>query len=241
METRLGLIKNEGPTTEKRIFPRFPFTSLTFKSKGLQPEKVYEVKDISYKGMQVGRRDGGHPYLNGAEIQGELHWKGKKLIIFGTVAWAEGHSLGVIFSEDNKLTVDMKEFLSLQNILSGLRPLHSSDLGLEVPANLKYWLKADGPAEIFVWQHMDGELARFQMILMNHFIEWEDGRGIITGNVIRSMDLDTPLTTEDEFTLEIDQEVQKDKVEFAKCVIQELNDDMLPPQAHEFLKRKLGD
>lgn len=240
MAAQLGLIKNTEPTTEKRIFPRFPFSSLTFKSHGNESGKVFEVKDISYRGMQVARRDGGHPFLDGADILGDLHWKGRELKIKGKVAWTEGARLGVTFDQDPKQLDDIKSFLSLENIISGLRPLHQSDLGIEVPTNLKYWLKADGPAEIFVWQHRDGELAKFQMILMDQFIEWEDGRGLKTGSVVKSVDRQTPLTVEDEFILNIDQNPESNKVEFAKRVIDQLTNDMLPNEAHEFMRMKLG-
>ncbi|MCO4793064.1 MAG: PilZ domain-containing protein [Bacteriovoracaceae bacterium] len=239
MDRHLNLIKTDYQETEKRVFPRFPFTYLTFKSKEAD-SRVFEVKDISANGMQLCLKDGGHDFIPGTEIDGTLHWKGATLEALGNVKWVRGQQLGVAFVLSSVFEKDVKNFLSVENIVAGMRPIHSSGLDIEMPANLKYWLRADGPVEIFVWHHNDGEVSRFQIILMDRFLEWEDGKGLKTGNVADKKDLDTPLVKEDEFVFRFDESVDEDIVIFAQSVVKELPDDYLPDSAREFLKTKLG-
>ena len=76
MERHLNLIKTDFEQTEKRIFPRFPFSYLTFKSSNDGANKhVFEIKDISYTGMQLCLKDGGHDFTPGNTIGGTVHWQ----------------------------------------------------------------------------------------------------------------------------------------------------------------------
>ena len=134
----------------------------------------------------------------------------------------------------------MKQFLSVENIVAGMRPIHNSGLDIDMPSNLKYWLRADGPVEVFIWQHNDGEIYRFQIILMDNFLEWEDGKGIKTGEVAEKRDLDTPLVKEDEFTFRFTGELDESILEFARSVVSQLPHNYLPDTARNFLETKLG-
>lgn len=236
MERRLNLIKTDYEELEKRIFPRFPYTYLTFKG----DDQVFEVKDITYTGMQLCRKDGGHSHIPGDIIGGTLHWRGQELDIKGKVMWAKGARLGVAFDKDGGFPQSVEKFLCVENIIAGMRALHKIDLDLEIPANLKYWLRSDGPVELFVWCHNDGELSRFQVIVRENFLEWEDGKGVKTGRVLTQRDLDTPLSPEDEFVFTMDHSSCPYKVELASSVIEAIPEELLTSEAQHFLLRKLG-
>ena len=99
---------------------------------------------------------------------------------------------------------------------------------LDLPNNLKYWLKADGVLEIFVWEHTSSGISRFQILMMEHFIEWEEGIGLRTGRIMTQRDLDTPLSLEDEFVFQIDEGAVQDKIDMALGVARKINEDHLP-------------
>ncbi len=238
MERRLNLIKNSTGEVEKRVFPRFPFSYLTFKDKG--HSQVFEVKDISFTGMQLGLKEGEHSYRLGSHVEGTLHWRGSSLAITSQVKWVRGNCIGVSFNLDKTPRTELESFLSLDNIVSSMRPVHNNPFDLELPSNLKYWLRADAPVEIFVWRHNDGELAKIHVILLNNLLEWEDGKGLRTGRVLSKRDLDSPLVSEDEFMFEIDQSVDPEKLQFAQSVVSRLGAQHMPTEALEFIKLKLG-
>ncbi len=238
MERHLNLIKTDFKETEKRVFPRFPFSYLTFKINN--DEKTFEVKDISYSGMQLSLKDGGHEYKVGEEVEGMVHWRSATLKTTGKVQWVSGQRLGIEFDSESSFEEEMKKFLSIDNIVAGMRPVHQTGLDLEIPANLKYWLRADGPVEVFVWCHKDCEHSRFQILLLENFVEWEDGKGIKTGKVVTKRDLDTPLISEDEFIFQIDEGVDMEKIKFALSIIDALPDGYLPKETRDFLKVKMG-
>lgn len=240
MQRHLNLIKTDFEQTEKRIFPRFPFSYLTFKSSNEGANKhVFEIKDISYTGMQLGLKDGGHDFKPGTDISGTVHWQKAALDTLGTVKWVSGSRIGVAFSDENGFEKSVKDFLSIENMVASLRPIHDISIGLEVPANLKYWLRADGPFEVFVWRHNDGELSRFQILMMEHFVEWEDGVGVKTGRIVSKRDLDTPLITEDELVFSVDESVNSEVIGMAQEVLENIGPKFLPIEANEFLRMKL--
>src|SRR5690606_15700104 len=126
------------------------------------------------------------------------------------------------------------------NLVTCLRPVHALNHGPELPTGLKYWLQADGPVEIFVWRYNDGEISRFQFILLDAFVEWEDGKGIKTGKVLTKRDLDTPLICEDEFLVQMDPGVSSTHLDFARRIVAPISQELLPNDAREFLLLKLG-
>lgn len=238
MEGHLNLIKTDYKETEKRIFPRFPFTYLTFKA-STGEDHVFEVLNISYTGMQISLKDGGCEFKPEDALTGDLHWRGTSVHIEGDIKWVKGQRIGVAFDEELSKKV-IPDFLSVENIVAGMRPVHDSGLDIEMPNNLKYWLRADGPVEIFVWEHNDNETSRFQVILMDTFVEWEDGKGLRTGNVLNKRDVDTPLSGSDEYEFEIEQTCDDEKVKFAGRIIDKLPASFLPEAVTNFLQRKIG-
>ncbi len=239
MERHLSLIKTEFQELEKRVFPRFPFGLLMFRD-STASKRVYEVKDISLTGMQLCFRDGTHQYKIGSNIEGELHWRGSNMMIKAKIQWVREASLGISFETSISFEEKMRTFLSFDNIVAHIKPLHRSELSIELPNNLKYWLKADGVLDLFVWEHTTEGVSRFQILIMEQFIEWEEGLGIKTGKVMTQRDLETPLTLEDEFTFQIDGSVNSEKIEMALGVVRKLSPDHLPLEAREFLIYKLG-
>ncbi len=239
MDRHLNLIKTDFEQTEKRIFPRFPFNYLTFKNSGNE-QFVFEIKDISFTGMQLSLKDGGHSFTSDSDISGILHWQKASLEATGKVKWVSGKRIGVEFHVDDAFDSKVREFLSIDNMIDSLRPIHEFSVGVEMPANLKYWLRADGPFEVFVWRHNDGELARFQFLMMERFVEWEDGVGVKTGRILSKRDLDTPLFTEDELVFSVDEGVNSDAINFAQEILDNVGPEFLPEEARDFLKMKLN-
>ncbi|MFW5887621.1 MAG: PilZ domain-containing protein [Bacteriovoracia bacterium] len=240
MERSFSLIKNEFGHHEKKILPRFPFCYLVFKSNGDSPVRFFEIKDISLSGMQLALKDGEHNLKENDQIEGFIHWHGKELSAEGRVKWTTDKRLGLAFAGGEQFNNKIETFLSPAQIATNLRTVDASKLQLETPANLRYWLSADGPMEFFVWQHSDGEISRFQILLMEKYIEWEDGQGLRTGRVLSKRDVDTPLLTEDEFVFQIDENVSEEKINFALQVIDHLKEDLISDDVIAFFKRKMG-
>lgn len=239
MERQFNLIKTGTPDVEKRIFPRFPFSFLIFKGLEKGKEKVFEVRDISYTGMQLSLKDGTHQFHQDDSIVGTLNWRGLTLNTRGVVKWVKGGKIGIAFGQDEKFKREVESFLSIDNIISSMRPLHEAHFSVELPPQLKYWLRADGPVEIFVWMHNSGNVSRFQILLMKDFVEWEDGKGVKTGLVVTDRDVDTPLMSEDEFIFEMDEGPSNCKIDFALKVIEHLPPSYLPSDIVDFLKLKI--
>ncbi|MFY7992138.1 MAG: PilZ domain-containing protein [Bacteriovoracaceae bacterium] len=236
MERRFSLIKSDFEKHEKRILPRFPFCYLTFKSE--QSARVLEVKDISLTGMQIRLKE----ELNWAideGISGTIHWLGRALPVQGNVKWVTNNRLGIEFVKKQDQLTKIQNFLSFDEIVKNLKPLHKVESGLELPARLKYWLRSDGPVELFVWQHADGELSKFQILLMENFLEWEDGAGLKTGRILSKRNIDTPLINEEELVFKIDQDIDLTKVGSVKELVGQLPGALLSQEVQHFLMRQL--
>lgn len=238
MTRHLNLVENDFINTEKRVLPRFPFCYLTFKSDD-DSTRVFEVKDLSHSGMQLSLKMGKIPFSESSTIAGELHWEGNVAKIFGEVKWIKGNRLGVEFSNQPKLREYIGDFLNLEKIALLMKPLHQFDFGVEIPPQLKYWLRADGPAELFVWQHPRGDFSKFQILLLENFIEWVDGEGLKTGRVMSKRNIDTPLLTEDEFVFQIDKGIDQDKIESAYLLCENIPENYLSTLVKDFIKLKL--
>ncbi|MBP9682725.1 MAG: PilZ domain-containing protein [Bacteriovorax sp.] len=243
MERHLSLIKTDYQELEKRVFPRFPFGFMIFREEGAkdaQGKMFFEVKDISLSGMQLTFKDGAHTFTQGSIIEGNLQWRGESVQVKGKVQWIRGGSIGLSFLSSISFESKMRDFLSYDNIVSHIKALHDQEMNLDLPNNLKYWLKADGVLEIFVWEHTTSGISRFQILLMEHFIEWEEGIGLRTGRIMTQRDLDTPLSPEDEFVFQIDESANEEKAEMALGVVRKIREAHLPSLAREFLVHKLG-
>jgi hypothetical protein len=238
MERRFNLIKSDFEKHEKRILPRFPFCYLTFKAD--DTNRVYEIKDISYTGMQLSLKDGDHAFKEDHVLKGHIHWLGRNLDIAGTVKWHTANRIGVEFAKKRDVLEKVESFLQMEQMVKRLKPLHKVDGGLEIPARLKYWLRSDGPVEVFVWQHGDGEMAKAQVLFMETFVEWEDGVGVKTGRILSKRNVDSPLLTEDEWVFQIDQNIDGDKLTRIKDLISHITDDLLPVEVRTFLARQLS-
>lgn len=238
MERRFNLIKSDFEKHEKRILPRFPFCYLTFKSD--ENSRVYEIKDISHTGMQISLKEDEPNFSEESILKGSIHWLGKSLDIAGTVKWNTANRLGVEFIKRREVMEKVQDFLDLDNIVKYLKPLHKMDGGIEIPARLKYWLRSDGPVEVFVWQHNDGEVAKFQVLFMEVFVEWEDGSGLKTGRIMSKRNVDSPLVEEDEWLFKIDADLDGEKLDRVKRLITHIPAELLPTEAQSFLARQLS-
>lgn len=239
MNRHLNLVKSDFEKLEKRVFPRFPFCYLTFKS-SKENAHVFEIKDISSSGMQLGLKNGTHQWQEEQKIHGQIHWLGKELDVVGDIKWTTQRRLGVEFSNKPSLREKINDFLCVKNFARSIRPVHQMDLGSDLPARLKYWLRSDGPVEVFIWQHADGEFAKFQVLVMENFIEWSDGEGLQTGRIISKRDIDTPLIAEDEIVFKMDTGLDDEKIEIAKKLIADIPADYLTEETLDFVKMKLG-
>ncbi|WP_408096923.1 PilZ domain-containing protein [Peredibacter sp. HCB2-198] len=238
MERRFNLIKSDFEKHEKRILPRFPFCYLTFKSD--DTSRVYEIKDISHTGMQLSLKEDGHDFAADSALKGHIHWLGKSLDIAGTVKWSTQNRIGVEFLKKREVLDRVQSFLQMEEMVKRLKPLHKVEDGLEIPARLKYWLRSDGPVELFVWQHNDGEISKFQVLFLETFVEWEDGQGLKTGRILSKRNVDTPLITEDEWVFNIDPNADVSKLERIKTLVGLISIDLLPAETKTFLLRQLS-
>ncbi len=238
MERRFNLIKSDFEKHEKRVLPRFPFCYLTFKSD--ETSRVYEIKDISHTGMQISLKEEVHVFDADTILKGSIHWLGKKLDIAATVKWSTSNRLGVEFVKRREVMDKVQEFLNIDEIVKRLKPLHQLNSGLEIPPRLKYWLRSDGPVEVFVWQHSDGEIAKAQVLYLETFVEWEDGQGLKTGRILSKRNVDSPLLNEDEWVFKIDSDTDGDKLTRVKELINMVSPDFLPSEAKIFLARQLS-
>ncbi len=236
MERRFSLIKSDFEKHEKRILPRFPFCYLTFKSE--QCTRTLEVKDISLSGMQIRLKED----LNWAVdegVSGTIHWLGRALPVQGNVKWVTNNRLGIEFVKKRDLLDKIQDFLAINELVKNLKPLHKMESGLELPARLKYWLRSDGPVEVFVWQHANGELSKYQILLMENFLEWEDGLGVKTGRILSKRNIDTPLINEEELVFKIDPDLDIQKISAIKELVKQLPASLMSTEVQNFLMRQL--
>lgn len=237
MERKFNLIKSDFEKHEKRVLPRFPFCYLTFKPEGAG--RALEIKDISLSGMQVSTKDAENKLETDSPLKGSIHWQGKSLDIQGLVKWKTQGRMGIEFAKRREILEKVNQFLQTEELVKHLKPLHKVEGGLEIPNKLKYWLCSDGPVELFIWQHSDGELAKIQILFMEIFVEWEDGAGIKTGRILSKRNVDSPLINEDEWLFKIDTNVELEKLAKVKDLVELISTDLLPSEAKTFILRQL--
>lgn len=237
-ERRFNLIKTDFEQQEKRILPRFPFCYLTFKSES--DTRVYEVKDVSYTGMQLVIKDSEGQFQSGETIRGSMHWLGQEMKLQGKVMWLTEGRAGIEFIKRVETAENIKKFLGEDRLVAALKPLHRVDYGAELPAKLKYWLRSDGPVEVFVWQHQDHEYSHFQVLLLENFVEWQDGHGLKTGRIMSKRNIDTPLMDEDELLFRVDQGLDDDKLHRVRSLVGRIPPELLTPEVKDFLLMKLS-
>jgi hypothetical protein len=189
--------------------------------------------------MQLCLKNGDINYQLGDAINGCLHWIGQSLNAGGHVKWIKGHRVGVAFSGGDDFQKTVSVFMSAENIASHMRPIPFQELDYEIPTDLETWLRADGPADIFIWKYKDEALSKFQLILMSHFVEWEDGKGLLTGTVKTQRSLDLPLAEQDEVVFKVDEKLDTEKLKLAIDVLSKIDDNKLDISSKNFLVRKL--
>ncbi|MBF0315808.1 MAG: PilZ domain-containing protein [Oligoflexia bacterium] len=241
MERQFVLLKSDHSRQEKRILPRFPYSFLTFKCK---EGRTFEVSDLSLEGMQLALRDGDHQYKVNDQLGGVLHWQGQEITLAGKVKWRVENRFGMKFTDCKDMRGHIRELLSPRTIVDHLRPVHSmlkTEIGLEIPRALRYWLQAGRILEIFVWQYQHGELSHFHILMLDNFVEWVDGLGIKTGKTLSKRKIETPLNDEDELVLSIDNECNQDKVVKALEIVNLLSAvKHIPQEVIDFMKVKLS-
>lgn len=237
MDRKLSLIKSEEKIHEKRVFPRFPIGLMIFKDE--KNAVSFEVKDISLTGMQLELKDGVCPLKLGDTVNGSLHWRSDEMNIGAVVQWVHENRLGLRFPEEGKSHDALKSFLSLDNIVSHIRAIHANPIGVEMPNGLKYWLRADGVLEIFVWEAARSGISRFQILFMENFLEWTEGVGLRTGRVVTQRNLETPLTLEDEMVFEADETINDEKIHLGKRILGAIDPEHIQHADREFLLYKL--
>lgn len=237
MSRTINLIANNEQTELKRVLPRYPMTYLTFKDASF--DQALEVVDISAKGMQLHIKYGEIPFKKSQGISGELHWHGRSLKLKASVVWTTKSRVGVEFTM-NDGDQSVIEFFAWSKVKEYLKPIHNMDYPYDLPAKLKYWLRADGPHEIFVWQFGSGELESFSIIIRESIISWDQNQGVKTGRVISKRGVDLPLSTEDEFIFLMDSLCNESLVREAHAFTQVLDEVHLPEMMRDFLKRKLS-
>jgi hypothetical protein len=251
MSSRLNLVKSNFLHQEKRIFPRYSLGFLTFKCISPLINKIFMVTDISATGMQLTLRAIGEeeflhkPLESETKVSGIIHWGREEMPVVGSVRWREGLRYGLRFEMPETEQAKFEDFFSLENIVNKMRPLHNPSVGpgpeAELPNSLKYWFKADGAMELFVWMHDHGGHSGIQLILMEDYIEWQDGKGLFTGKKIdkETKTLSTPLTENEELLIEFDDGVVKEKTEKAQRFFSFFNKKHLPELEIEFLRSRL--
>lgn len=239
MENHFSLIKNTRGTQEVRKLPRFPFCYLTFKCDDGENDRVFEVVDISPSGIQLNLKSS-ISLKNGSLLSGHLHWAGDKIEIKAQVIWQNQQRVGLEFANMTQFRKEIEKFLTIPRFAKHLKPIHEMNFGAELPTNLKYWLRADGPCEVFIWNHPRVAFECFQILIMEHFVEWQDGIGLKTGRVLSKRNVDSPLLTEDEFVFLFDHEIDGKKLKQALSLIENTQSEYLDKETFNFLFMKLG-
>ena len=94
---------------------------MVFKSQDIA-DHIFEVRDISYTGMQICLKNGEIKAKVFDELNGELHWNGKTIETKGEVAGREKRELAIIWEFDLTFQMEwlqgMEEFLSITKLLS---------------------------------------------------------------------------------------------------------------------------
>jgi len=239
MERHLNLVIDPLSRREKRVLPRFPYTFLLFKESC--QKLTFAIVDVSHTGMQLLLKNGELKLSVGEILNGTLCWNQNSHTLQSTIKWIvhTDHEtrLGVAFLPES--IEKIATLLDIERLTLSVRPLHHENELVNFPDNLKYWLRADGPCELFVWRHPHGEFARFQVIILDQFIEWEDGLGIKTGKIKSIRDVETPLSSQDELYFDCDDEMAPERVCLANRFISAINPSFLSAECTEFLKLKL--
>lgn len=239
MSRQLNLVKRDFLHQEKRVFPRFPYSFLAFKVQISEQFKTFQVVDISKTGMRIALKDGELPWSKGDEIKGVMRYPGSEMNLAGTIRWKKNLDLGIEFHKNELDEEKMNEFFSFDRIIEGMRPIHALRIEPSPPPGLKYWLRADGPVDVYIWEHGSGGHAKFQIIFFDSYIEWEDGKGVNTGTKVREDFIDSPLSFNEEMLLDFDDAPDINKINKAIHLVEVIPKNYLPKEVTEFINLKL--
>ncbi|MBP5295875.1 MAG: PilZ domain-containing protein [Bacteriovoracaceae bacterium] len=234
MAASLGLVKNTAPQIEKRLLPRHSFEYLLFKL--AHPAATLAVIDISPQGMQL-RNRADLVWEVGQKVQGNLAWDGRLLPITGEISWANEQSCGVKFDLGGECAQQFAAYFAPAAVAPHLRLVQLNEENQV--ANLKCWLHAGKAAEILVWQHPTGQVAKIQVIYLGELVEWDDGLGIRTGKITSVRPSDTPLQPQETLAVEIDAAAQTSKLQKAAHLVQHLPANLLASELQDFISLKL--
>lgn len=209
--TKFNLISNLEGVEEKRILPRYPICYLTCKVDGF--DSTFEVKEISFSGMQLEVKQERTPQVLAENLTGEIKWLGDRISFAGKVKWKTKTRAGIEFKDEPNFQKSFGVHFSNEMIVQKIKPIHERDESIEIPVKMKIWLHADGPIEVFVWQHSNGEIQSFQLIKLNSFVEWSDSNALRSGRVISKRNIDTPLFSEDEILFKFNYDLDRNMVE----------------------------
>lgn len=233
----INLIASNEQTQVKKILPRFPICYLTFKKENFLHS--FEVVDISTTGMQLLLKYGEIPSAKkNDQVKGKLKWHGYELELNSEVVWATSNRLGLKFTSPSSSNI-VQEFFSWKRLGKALKPVHHMDYPFELPPKLKYWLRADGPHEIFIWQYASGELESFSIIIRENLVHWSQEEGLKTGRVISQRRVKLPLSAEGEFIFLMDSLRKKEMIKRGQEFLEILEKRHLPEMVINFLIRKL--
>jgi hypothetical protein len=216
--------------------PRYPICFFTFKEK--ISKKIFEVKEINSLGVQLELKDGVLAFQVGQSVEGNLHWRGEELKVSGEVMWVREFRLGIKFFTRTQL--EILDFLSLDKVLKMLRRVSSKTPGIEYPLSLSTWLHCDGPVDIFLWSLPDGGWEKFQFIIFRSFLEWVDGEGLKTGSLFTRRNLKTPLFDQDEFVFQLDRDIDIQRLNTVRILVEKLDTQLLDQSTKNFIKAKIG-
>ena len=235
--------KDYSHPAEKRIFPRFPFAFLFFRTKIQKSDLTCHVLDISLDGMQIEMTTDEVELRSGQDSQGEIHWLGESLLVKGKIKWVFQKRAGIEFQLDEKNKIMLEKLLAAEAISKQFKPIH--DIlpkirpDFELPQGLFLWLRAEGPFEIFAWKN-NNEIYRFQILMLNQFVEWRQDSDRLTGQIQFRRESELPLTLEKECLFVFDPRPNQTLINKAKDLIIPINQQILPRETQNFFIEKLG-
>jgi hypothetical protein len=237
---KFQLIVSTGPEYDKRSLPRLPLKLVTFRPDG---RRAMAVNNISHKGMQLAVL--GESLLKiGQKISGELHWRHKRLRLTALVRWERESALGLEFILDSSSKLQLDHILGPSFMVQGLRHIHSDahqdwNVG-QWPQGLDIWLKGDGPVQLLVWRSSD-MITRFQCLILDHFIEWNEGEGLRTGTILWQEGLSVGMNEHEDIHFKLHaQGVDQEALSVARQMLEMIRPELLNDEMRSFLRIKLG-
>lgn len=180
---RAGLEAVTGHAVERRRIPRLSLTSEQFRLK--QTGKIFSVADLSSEGMALRILDAGDllAFPVGAEVEGILNLKKKKLVIHGRVKNIRPDLVGFQFEGlDSHVAEEISKLLDPEILGAELRPIPGAEGGA-------LWYHGTSGTDLLLWRAADGQYSRFFLQVLGTFIQWDGAEELATGRVRASEEL----------------------------------------------------